>query len=892
MIFQKTIRIIRRKTILVFFPFILLTPLTYCQIDFGAYYTKINVGTEWEAYSRTGEHSDVIVKISIAEGKLVFWRGNSYLPYWETKYGKWDLEEIVPRTGDGVSPMPDRSNVYSHVDIIENSSYQIIIHWRYLSGFSAGNPHGKINRNNFIDEVFLISPDGRVVRTIKKGTDKINDWNDSLNKTTQILQLSSEGFREISKTNPGHSKSSEKHEGNPLKQMINIEPVLQLTFDEGKGDSTKENISGSRFLVEGNKTLWKKGISGTSLEFDGYKSVVSIPADKAPVVSGGSLTIESWFVLGAYPWNWTPILQQGDGEGYFLGVDSHGYPGFKVKVDNIWQQLSIPDKPPYTDSNHFKLKRWYHLAGVYNKNDGMMKLYLNGKEIASKLIGKGGVQTVNTDVRIGKAKRMLEPTEGTNMNLLSDFGFDGLIDELRVYNLPLSLYQIENSFNNYNPGLLVINSPDIQNRRFPDPITTGKFKAIYTYMPYYETWDNMFCFGKYSDIVVGFDRLPLRYIFWHGVSYVPMMVNDSAQWFTNEFCETGFTKDAPGDCEPMSDKGCWDSNVRIIENDGARVVVNWRYRLAEPGHHWANYEEVTGWGDICDWDFYIYPDGVVSKVMRCYSSKPDTWHEWDEQIAVLSEGQHPESVIEKTPIMTLVDSAGNVTNYDWNPDPPNPTYRGAMIQKIYLTGKYDPFTVQKFDSGDVYTGERTWYSVFPVWNHWPTAQVNSSGRNASFPDRASHSSISHLFWSANLKERGKISFDEKILMEGMTDQPATSLTGLARSWLKAPGVNNISGGTSMGYNQSHRAYSFKINSGQIYFEINASDKNPIQNLCFEIRNWKMRLLKAGLKINNVSQVPGPDFRQGVKIDTDGTYTMIIWVALTASKPQRFEINEE
>ena len=877
------------KRILASLSLITVASLAYWQDEFGAYYTKMSTGQEWEFYSRTGDQTDVIVRIPKAEGNLIFWRGTSYLPYLKTKRGKWDMPDIIQRNGDGIGLMSDRSNVYSHVSIIENTPLQVIVHWRYLSSFTAGNPHGNVNQKNFTDELFIITPDGRVKRIIKRGTTMADDWNDPLNQTTQILQLSSEGFREISRTNPGLLKSSEKHEGNPLKQMINIEPVLQLKFDEGKGDSTKENISGSRFLVEGHKTLWKKGISGTSLEFDGYKSVVSIPADKAPVISGRSLTIESWFVLGAYPWNWTPILQQGDGEGYFLGVDSHGYPGFKVKVANIWQQLSIPNKPPYSDSNHFKLKKWYHLAGVYNKNDGMMRLYVNGKEIASRLIGNSGVQTVNTDVRIGKAKIMLEPTEGTNMNLPSDFGFDGLIDEVRVYNLPLSINQIESSFKKYNPGLLVINSPDIQKRRFPDPLATGKFKAIYTYLPYYETWDNMFCFGKYSDIVVGFDKLPVRYIFWHGVSYVPMMVNDSAQWFTNEFCETGFTKDAPGDCEPMSDKGCWDSNVRIIENNGARVVVNWRYRLAEPGHHWANYDDVTGWGDISDWDFYIYPDGVVSKVMRCYSSKPDTWHEWDEQIAVLSEGQHPEWVIEKTPVMTLVDSAGNSTNYNWNPDPPDPKFKGIKIQKIYLTGKYDPFTIQNFDSGDVYSGERTWYSVFPVWNHWPTAQVNSSGRNASFSDRASHSSISHLFWPATIKERGKISFDEKILLEGMTDQPAGSLTPLARSWLNAPEISNVSGGTSQGYNQPHRAYSFKTDSCQLSFQIDASDKNPVKNLCFEIRNLKKRFLNADLKINNVSQVPGHYFRQGVEIDTDGTYTLLIWVELSVNKPQRFEI---
>jgi hypothetical protein len=126
-------------------------------------------------------------------------------------------------------------------------------------------------------------------------------------------------------------------------------------------------------------------------------------------------------------------------------------------------------------------------------------------------------------------------------------------------------------------------------------------------------------------------------------------------------------------------------------------------------------------------------------------------------------------------------------------------------------------------------------------------------------------------------------------MEGMTDQPATELTALARSWLKAPAVTNLSGGTSQGYNQSHRAYGFTLGAAPLSFQIEATDNNPIQNLCFEIKNWKSRTAKAKLKINGVSQAPGPNFRQGVNIDTDGTYTLIVWVDLTAISLQSFEI---
>jgi Concanavalin A-like lectin/glucanases superfamily len=861
------------------------------QIDFGAYYTQLHTGQEWESYARTGKDADIVVRVAKADGQLVFWRGNSYLPYWKTDKGQWNLEEIIPRSGDGPKFMPDRLNVYSHAEVLENTPASVIVHWRYLAGFSAGNPHGKVNPSNFVDEVFTITPRGRVERVIKTGTDKADDWNDPLNQTIQTLKLSVDGIVETSRKAPKHSGLIAMVKGNPPTRSVVGAPCVWFNFDEGQGDYTTEAITHIKLPVAGSKILWKKGISGTALQFDGYHTAVTLPADKAPALTGGSLTLEGWFALGAYPWNWAPIVQQGDNDGYFIGVDSHGYPGFMVKVDGVWQQLSVPNERPYTDANHLALFRWYHVAGTYNQTDGIMRLYINGKQVADKPIGKGGLQLAKADVRVGKAGILRKPTDGTHDTYPSEFGIDGLIDEVRIHDVALDGGKIAASYANGTRGEAAVAAPDMQKRALPACATNVKFGAQSTRLSYYETWDNLWQVGNHADVVVGFDNFPTKFVFWRGVSYIPMLVNESNQWFTHEFNETGFSADAPGDCEPMSDKACRDSHVRVIENNPARVVIHWRYRLQNPEYHWANVD-TNGWGDIADWYYYIYPDGVASKIMRCYSSKPDTWHEWDEQIVILGEGQHPESVVKKVPVMTLVDGAGTATDYDWNPNPPKPDYKGKIIQMIHFTGKFSPFAIQKFDRGDIYSGERTWYSVFPSWNHWPTSQINSSGRNACFPDRAAHSSISHLFWPVSAQQRGKVAYQEKILMEGMTDQPATALVSLAKSWLNAPSVTNVFGGSYQGYEQGRRAYGFGWGSAPLRFQIAASDAKPLHNLCFEIRNWTSRNAKALLKINAISQAPGPDFRQGINIDLDGTCTLIVWVGVSANRTQSFEISEE
>lgn len=127
-------------------------------------------------------------------------------------------------------------------------------------------------------------------------------------------------------------------------------------------------------------------------------------------------------------------------------------------------------------------------------------------------------------------------------------------------------------------------------------------------------------------------------------------------------------------------------------------------------------------------------------------------------------------------------------------------------------------------------------------------------------------------------------------MEGMTSQPAASLAGLARSWLSAPPVTQVSGGTSQGYHQSRRAYAFSwAQTPPLRFQIAADAFHPIHHLCFEVKNWPGRMAKAQLEINHVTQAAGPDFRQGVNLDSDGTYTLIVWVGLSATTSQEFVI---
>jgi hypothetical protein len=877
----------------------------------SAYYTKIDSGQEFEKYSRTGPYADIVVVLET--GRFVFWRGSSYLPYWETKKGKTFVEEVIKRSGDGPAKRPDIANTYSRIAIIEDGPDEVVVYWRYLPRFGGKNPHTGVDATKFVDEYFTISPAGNVVRTIRQGTEKIDDWRDPKNITVQTFKLTPDGLADKKTQKPSPTGKAKAVKGSPVKKKSVGSPVAWWKFDEAKGDIAVDSISGKKCTIVGHKSLWKKGVSGTALQFDGYNTLIELPASKAPKVSSG-LTLEGWVAIGAYPWSWTPIIQQADdieevlermegprailtgeeGEdemeeepsddftfvlkkeddvGYFLGIDGLGHPGLKVKIGDNWEEL-------VTDVV-LKRRNWHHVAGTYDKEAGKMTVYVDGKLAGEKSVSKSNIVMSGKNVKIGKGKPR-RPIKPVRANTFSDYyGFDGLIDEVKIHDTALSGAQIAQSYKNFKPGESEKKNADMVKRVLPAGKNTGEFGAYYARLDYYETWDNLWRFSDHPDVVVEFDEQPGKFVFWRGVGYIPMMVNDKGHWYTNEFNETWNRSGGQGCQEPMSDKESYTNHARIIENTDARVVVHWRYPLIDVLHVIANYHEDTGWGDWSDWYYYIYPDGVAVKTMHLWTDG-ERDHEWQEGIAIFGPDQHPEDVLEKKPALILADLDGNVDKHNWITAPPDDvSYRRKKIHIVNYQSDYDMFTVGNFRGGNIYGGELTDYAVFPTWNHWPVGQMPSDGRYASFPDRTGHSSLTHVWMPTYKENHGDRPYQQKLLMEGMSKKSAKQLIPLAKSWLKPAELEVKSGCSSDGYDRGQRAYMLTAKDSKISVWINASKDSPVVNPAFVIEDWGTSDVE--LKVNGKKIKPGKDFRFGHRHKLDGA-DLIVWFEAESTKP--------
>lgn len=418
--------------------------------DFAAYYTKIDSGQPFEKYSRTGPFADIVVNLK-PNHQLIFQRDSSYLPCWKTPQGQWYVDEILPRSGDGTKKMPDRVNAVSYVRIIENTNKEIVVHWRYAPKFDISAfpvHHTELNFASFVDEYFTITPDGRVTRIIKEGTKKFDDWADPLNKTIQTFNLTTSGIAEKKTQKPSYSSQPKPLRGNPKKGPEIIEPVACWKFDEAIGDLAKESISGYESNIIGPKSLWKKGISGTCLQFDGYNTSVAATAQKTHDINNG-MTVEGWLAIGAYPWNWAPVIQQGaQDNGYVLGVTAYGKAGLKVKIGDDWQEV--------VSKETLEQFKWYHLAGTFDPNKRQITIYINGLPRGSKQVGQGKVVSSDEPVQIGKGHQMDIVDPVWNKKEITEYSLDGLIDEVRIYSKVLDEEQIQKSFEAFNPGVSVM----------------------------------------------------------------------------------------------------------------------------------------------------------------------------------------------------------------------------------------------------------------------------------------------------------------------------------------------------------------------------------------------------------------------------------------------------
>ncbi len=210
--------------------------------------------------------------------------------------------------------------------------------------------------------------------------------------------------------------------------------VLHLSFDKNTIDgNTVKDLSeeGNNGTIHGDaKTA--AGKHGDALEFDGTDDFVEVPlVDSIAFSAGDSLTVQAWVKTDDQP-------PQNDGivGNYRPGTDAlwllsisgddpvtRGKMGFSVRDKGRANSASV------RSPNFLNDDKWHVLAGVRDQKTKKLRFYVDGELINE-------VDDKTLDINSGQSIWV-----GEHLNRF----YKGLIDEVKVWNRPLTAKELEQS---------------------------------------------------------------------------------------------------------------------------------------------------------------------------------------------------------------------------------------------------------------------------------------------------------------------------------------------------------------------------------------------------------------------------------------------------------------
>jgi hypothetical protein len=654
------------------------------------------------------------------------------------------------------------------------------------------------------------------------------------------------------------------------------EALAKWPFDHLERSSTLEDVSKRPDRIVGFYDP-VTGVGSGAIQLDGYTSFLE--RAKFGQDLPRQFTINAWLALESYPWFRSPVfdLRRAERDGVILGVARSGKPTVALGQADTWVEIEGPLLP---------LREWMMLTLAVESGQSA-RLYLNGR-----LVGEAGSSpvlgpTADHKLTIGR-NAILEKWVDFQYTATNSFAFlDGRLDEVTVYGNALNASEIKQLHDSWLP-LPKVQSPA---RILPaGPAGPAEFGATYNRLNYTKQWDRLWRVGNYPDILVRLAANNCRLVFWRGTSFVPCWVTENGIWSTHEWCET-WGKDVVSCAEPLMDRDCRFSHVRIIENSPARAIVHWRYALVDT-EYTPVAKDVDGKGEWADEYYITYPDGIGIRKIDLFYSNPLRKHDWEEAIVLLSPGQHPDEVI-NDPEVTLANMAGEHHDYSWRKDLPVELKQPskANIHLVNLKSEYKPFYIVspepfesaegRFDSpffrsycaaqASLRYRPKTVPSVYGWWNHWPVTPVPGDGRWVVNNDHPSHFNLTTFTqWKDyHMDERVKT----RIMLHGMTNKKAQDLVPLAKSWLQPPRLELTQGVAR--YEAAERAYLISaIGSGGLQGTLLADPEHPavrpalvLKDLCLE---------HPQVRVDGAALMPGKDFQHGTVRELDQPKT-VIWL---------------
>jgi parallel beta-helix repeat protein len=194
--------------------------------------------------------------------------------------------------------------------------------------------------------------------------------------------------------------------------MPTSRPIASWRFDEGSGNRANDTH------------IWVNGTYGSALSFDGVNDYALIPDSNSLDVS--NITIAAWI----YPYTWGGIsgdygriLDKSNAYLFFLAKDSNNN-----RLSFYYRNTTGSSYQSYSTGGSIQLNQWQFVSVTY---DGQyVKFYVNGNPAGQATVtAKGPIIQTSNSLYVGNRAGL-------------DRQFNGIIDELRIWNRILSQSEI------------------------------------------------------------------------------------------------------------------------------------------------------------------------------------------------------------------------------------------------------------------------------------------------------------------------------------------------------------------------------------------------------------------------------------------------------------------
>jgi len=211
-----------------------------------------------------------------------------------------------------------------------------------------------------------------------------------------------------------------------IRAQLSDSLVSWWSFNEGSSTTVYDQWEGNNGTLYGDPT-WKSGgdcVSGNCLEFDGENDYVDCGSDASLRITGDEVTIELWINPS------DTSLRRG-----IVGFLEKTSPGYMLRFyddEKVYFRIITSEGMSNIQENDVTpLNEWNHYVGVYDGSQ--TRLYKNGVEQTEKGTRSGDLIDPGASLVIGTY-------------ITPNYNFNGLIDEVHIYNSAASITQIQSQY--------------------------------------------------------------------------------------------------------------------------------------------------------------------------------------------------------------------------------------------------------------------------------------------------------------------------------------------------------------------------------------------------------------------------------------------------------------